>query len=283
MINLLLLVRVHPLFWVVIALGVATGYFRELLMLFVIVCCHELGHAIAAKYFGWRLRKIELLPFGGVAETEEYGNRPYREELIVILAGPFQHLILMALSWVAVAIFPFWTTSDHELFLFHNTALLFFNLLPLWPLDGGKLLQLITCKFLPFREAQTWALRFSFGFLAVVALITAISYPMHLQWWVILVFLSVCHYLEWRQQPYGFLRFLLERRLLGKTNGGRNVAMIQVASKESVHVALRRLYKGKRAVYKIKETGQLIDERDVLDHWFKTRKSHVSIGTLAHL
>ncbi|QQK77086.1 M50 family metallopeptidase [Salicibibacter cibarius] len=282
MINLLLLVRVHPLFWFVVALGIATGYFRELLMLFVIVCCHELGHAVAAKYFGWRLRKIELLPFGGVAETEEYGNRPYREELIVILAGPFQHLILMAFSWVAVGLFPFWTTGDHEIFLFHNSALLFFNLLPLWPLDGGKLLQLITSKFLPFREAQTWALRFSLGFLMIVVLITAISYPMHLQWWVILAFLSVCHYLEWRQQPYGYLRFLLERRLLENQKGGKNVTTL-VSSKETVHVALRRLHKNKRTVFKIKETGHVIDEKDVLEHWFKTRKSHVSIGTLAHL
>ncbi|AXF55781.1 M50 family metallopeptidase [Salicibibacter kimchii] len=282
MINLLLLVRVHPLFWFVVALGIATGYFRELLMLFVIVCFHELGHAVAAKYFGWRLRKIELLPFGGVAETEEYGNRPYREELIVILAGPFQHLILMAFSWIAVSLFPFWTTSDHEAFLFHNSALLFFNLLPLWPLDGGKLLQLITCKFLPFREAQTWTLRFSFGFLMIVALITALFYPMHLQWWVILVFLSVCHYLEWRQQPYGFLRFLLERRLLANQREKKNI-LIHVSSKESIHAALRRLHKDKQTVYKIKETGHLIEERDLLDHWFQTRESHVSIGTLAHL
>lgn len=133
-------------------------------MLFFIVFCHELGHAVAAKYFGCRLRKIELLPFGGVSETEEYGNRPYHEELIVVLAGPFQHLVLIGFSWIAYAIFPFWSQADHQIFLFHNAALFIFNLLPIWPLDGGKLLQLAACKIWPYRTAQKWALRWSLFF-----------------------------------------------------------------------------------------------------------------------
>ncbi|MBB6448354.1 stage IV sporulation protein FB [Geomicrobium halophilum] len=278
MISLLLLVRVHPLFWFVIALGVATGYFRELLILFFIVCCHELGHAMAAKYFGWRLRKIELLPFGGVAETEEYGNRPYHEELIVILAGPFQHLVLIALSWIALMLFPFWTTSDHNLFLFHNSALLLFNLLPIWPLDGGKLLQLVACKIWPFREAQRWTLRLSLMFLAIAAVFTAAWYPLHLQWWMILVFLAIAHYIEWRQQPYGFVRFILERRLLQKKDKEKAV-ITSVPSKESVHVALRRLHKGKVTVYKIMESGHFIEEADLIEYWFHTREGQVSIGT----
>lgn len=272
--------RVHPLFWVVIALGVATGYFRELLMLFVIVCCHELGHAAAAKYFGWRLRKIQLLPFGGVAETDEYGNRPYHQELIVHLAGPFQHLVLIVFSWGAVTFLPFWTMSDHHTFLFHNSALLLFNLLPIWPLDGGKILQLLTCKFLPYREAQTWSLRFSFGFLTIAALLTAIWYPLHLQWWLIIGFLAIAQYMEWRQQPYGFLRFILERRLLRRKETDKKV-ITKVSFSESVHTSLRRLYKGKETVYKIIENGETIDEADLIEYWFNTRESHAAIGTLA--
>lgn len=52
-----------------------TGYFREVLMVFLIVFIHELGHAGAAHYFKWRIHKVELLPFGGVAEVEDSGNK----------------------------------------------------------------------------------------------------------------------------------------------------------------------------------------------------------------
>ena len=69
-----------------------TGYFLEAITLFGIVLIHELGHLTAAKGFGWRVQEVQLLPFGGVLIVDELGTTSTREELIVALAGPLQHV-----------------------------------------------------------------------------------------------------------------------------------------------------------------------------------------------
>ena len=81
-------IRIHPLTWVMFALSVLTARFTELLLMFLVVLCHELGHAFAAQLFGWRIKSVTLLPFGGELDTDEHGNRPWKEELIVLAAGP---------------------------------------------------------------------------------------------------------------------------------------------------------------------------------------------------
>src|SRR5690625_4698610 len=96
--RLLCKIKINPLFWLVVGIGVITGYFREIFMIFIIVFIHEMGHAVAASYFQWNIKKIELLPFGGVLEVDDE-NPPFREELIVILAGPLQHIWLIILSF----------------------------------------------------------------------------------------------------------------------------------------------------------------------------------------
>lgn len=64
-------ITLHPLFGFIILASVFTGYFIELLILFGIVLIHELGHTTMASYFGWKVKGIELLPFGGVAVVEQ--------------------------------------------------------------------------------------------------------------------------------------------------------------------------------------------------------------------
>ena len=72
--------------------SIVTGYFVELITLFAIVFVHELGHVAAARGFGWNVLEVKLLPFGGVAEVEEAGSLPSKEEAIVAIAGPLQNL-----------------------------------------------------------------------------------------------------------------------------------------------------------------------------------------------
>ncbi|MBU8905026.1 M50 family metallopeptidase [Desertibacillus haloalkaliphilus] len=203
-------IKINPFFWFVIGIGILTGYFREVLMVFTIVFIHEMGHSIAAHFFKWKITKIELLPFGGVAEMDEHGNRPLYQEFIIIIAGPLQHLWLILLSFACLQ-FDFWTVNDHEIFVAHNVMILLFNLLPVWPLDGGRLVLLLCSMKWPFQVAQKRALIFSFISLFVVSITSIYLYPFHLNLWVVLTFLYASHYLQWRQRNYYFMRFLMER------------------------------------------------------------------------
>ena len=117
-----------------------TGYFLEAVTLFGIVLVHELGHLAAANGFGWRVREVQLLPFGGVLIVDELGTAPTREELIVSLAGPLQHvwmiLVALLMKWVDVGASSWW-----DYFIEANLMIGLFNLIPVMPLDGGKVMQ----------------------------------------------------------------------------------------------------------------------------------------------
>ncbi|OIJ10637.1 hypothetical protein BKP37_18675 [Anaerobacillus alkalilacustris] len=275
-------IKINPLFWFVIGIGIFTGYFREVIMVFSIVFIHEMGHSVAAHYFKWRIRKIELLPFGGVAEVEEYGNRPLKEEFIVIIAGPLQHIWLISISFFLLP-FDFWTSTDHMLFLTHNLMILLFNLLPIWPLDGGKLMYLLFSKRLPFLQGLTTTLKISLFLLFLFTVISIYLFPFHLNLWVVLLFLLFSHYSEWKQRSYAYMRFLMERHNQ-KHNPFIQTIPIVVPDKSTVQDVIKRFQRGvkHKVIVKNQSYGPLrvIPENIILEAFFEQNKASVPIGRL---
>ena len=148
-------IRVHLTFllflaWAGLSDGLAGGW-REaaasvalLCIVFACILLHEFGHALAARHFGIRTPDITLLPIGGLARLERIPERPV-EEVVVALAGPAVSAVL-ALAFGALSQFQFtsldtpnrgWEGMLSNLFTV-NTGLLAFNLLPAFPLDGGR-------------------------------------------------------------------------------------------------------------------------------------------------
>src|SRR5690625_1832492 len=93
-------IQIHPIILIFMIISLLTGSFLHLLIIFLIVLIHEFGHYIAARFFRWRISHIKLWIFGRVLVTEEYTDRPLREQLIVTLAGPAQHLLLYAIIFL---------------------------------------------------------------------------------------------------------------------------------------------------------------------------------------
>ncbi|UOE96516.1 M50 family metallopeptidase [Alkalihalobacillus sp. LMS39] len=277
MIGLVKKIKISPFFWFVLGIGIITGYFREVLMVFFIVLIHELGHAVTAHYFKWKIQKIELLPFGGVAEMNESSNRPFKEEFFVIIAGPLQHVWLIAVSFFLVQ-FDFWTAGDHEMFIMHNAMIACFNLLPIWPLDGGRLLNLAISYYFPFEQAQKIAIYSSVFILCVVAIVSYINVPFHLNLWVVLSFLCISNYLEWKQRHFVFMRFLLDR-LNGKITGARQ-QHLSVPYSVSVRDVVKMFRRGHDHYIVIKganDERKVIKESAVLQAYFHENKLHHSL------
>lgn len=260
--------KINPFFWFVLGIGMITGYFREVIMVFMIVFVHEMGHALAAHYFKWNIRKIELLPFGGVAEMNESTNRPMREELIVVLAGPFQHLWMIGLSFLFLP-FSFWTVQDHQLFLMHNLMILGFNMLPIWPLDGGRLVHLLCCKHWPYKRASEYTLFFSVSAIVALLAVTITLLPFHLNLWVVISFLFIANYLEWKQRHYTFMRFLLERQSNPLTYYEKR--QISVTNNTLIKDALQKLYRDYYHTISVGVTMN-IKEEEILEKYFKEKK-----------
>ncbi len=105
---------------------------------------HELGHIITAKLFKMRIEKIEILPCGFSASFFSYNSSGFpknfsMQELLVALAGPIVSLML-ALSFQYIDDTNFTIVTKQEI-VYSNILILIFNLLPLYPLDGGRILK----------------------------------------------------------------------------------------------------------------------------------------------
>ncbi|OCA91248.1 stage IV sporulation protein FB [Bacillus sp. FJAT-27225] len=280
--SLLRLVHIHPLLWLAAALAVLTAHFQELCMLLLIIFIHEMGHALAAASFSWRIKRISFLPFGGVAEMDEHGNRPLKEEAIVILAGPIQHLWMMAAAYL---LYTYGVVPDgaYELFISYNLMILFFNLLPVWPLDGGKLVFLGLSLLKPFPEAHRWTLIASFIVLIAFTLAIVAIAPLHLNSWIIAGFLYFTLFFEWKQRHYVFMRFLLERYYGKKDSGLSGLRMIKADEGEPIVEVLAKFRRGfKHSILIDNNNGEkaILDENEVLHACFSEHRISGKIGDI---
>ncbi|WP_026693781.1 site-2 protease family protein [Peribacillus kribbensis] len=281
--QLLLKIKVHPTFWLVLGIGVLTAQFTYLCMLFFVILIHELGHAAAAQYFSWRIKSIKLLPFGGELETEEHGNRPAREELVVALAGPLQHI------WMALLAFGLY--GGHMLeggvfysFLFMNTMILLFNLLPIWPLDGGKLLFTFLSLKSPFLIAHKNTIAASAITIGIGILLSLITVPNNLNIWIMVLFLLFSLFVEWKQRHYIFIRFLLERHY-GRNPGFPALKPINADENDSLASVLGRFQRGCKHPVIVTKDGRergVLDENELLHAYFTDKLTTARLGDLLY-
>jgi Zn-dependent protease len=184
-------VNVTPMFWVVSALlglrGVeyygAPGLFVWVVAVFGSILLHELGHAIAFRYYGYQPHVI-LYQFGGIAQS--YGRSRYQnwtEDLVISLAGPGIQLLFYGVIWLfswqllARGIYPA-PGSPASLLLadlrWINLGWALINLLPVLPLDGGRVAETLLIRFRRFDGAE-WALQLSIATAIAAALFFAVS------------------------------------------------------------------------------------------------------------
>ncbi|WP_146201053.1 M50 family metallopeptidase [Tumebacillus permanentifrigoris] len=168
-------VRVHPLFLLLLLASLGAGMIVETLVLFTIVIVHELGHVFVATSYGYKIREMQILPYGGVAKLEHgaMGWNP-RHEVAIAIAGPLNNL-LMILVGVLLHAAGWWSDGLTQFFIKGNLMIGFFNLLPALPLDGGRILRAATSGTRGFRAATEVSIRMSFGIAVLLILFGLLS------------------------------------------------------------------------------------------------------------
>lgn len=194
--------------------SVLTGQFLELLTLFTIVLIHEIGHVVAALLVGVTVKSVQLLPFGGVAVIEDHGRLTASREIGIALAGPLQNgiMIVMALGLQQAG---YGNQEFLVYFINANAIIALFNLLPVLPLDGGKVLQATVSLFLPYYYTLLWSGRVSVAasiFVIVYALLPlGAGGGLRLNMVMIGAFLLYSNLTDHRNLPYRFVAFLMNR------------------------------------------------------------------------
>jgi Zn-dependent protease/CBS domain-containing protein len=149
--------------------------------LFACVVLHEMGHALAARKFGIQTRDITLLPIGGLARLQRMPEEP-RQELWVALAGPAVNVAIAAILGAGLALTHGWAPFSQlsvvsgslvERLLLANISLVLFNLIPAFPMDGGRVLRAVLASRMTYARATRiaastgQALAMVFGFVGL--------------------------------------------------------------------------------------------------------------------
>ncbi|MCZ8513354.1 M50 family metallopeptidase [Paenibacillus filicis] len=270
--------RFHPLFSIIVLLSALTGYFVEIITLFGIVLIHELGHAAAAKGLGWKVKEVQLLPFGGVAVVEEHSDIPVWQDLTVALAGPLQNAWMMAVGSLLAGwglLPPVWGAY----FVQANLLIGLFNMLPIFPLDGGKVLLALFGLWLPYEKTIRLTVWISLVFSGLMLCASALHLltekgGLQLNLLMIGLFLLYSNWYELRGIPYRFVRFLVNRpvRQQGLLSRGTAALPIVVLDKRRVTEIVRLFMRDRyHLIYVLDERGALrhiVPEKTMLDFYF---------------
>jgi Zn-dependent protease len=185
-------VYVHWSFWLLPAWilmsagGGLSAALSSVIFVFAVFGCvvlHELGHALAARQFGIGTRDITLYPIGGVASLERLPKNPVKE-LVIALAGPAVNVAIAGAIFLgAILIGAGYHTSLLSLaggsflvnLMWVNVALVVFNLLPAFPMDGGRVFRAFLAMQLPYAKATAIAARVGQGIAVLLGLIGLFS------------------------------------------------------------------------------------------------------------
>lgn len=171
---------------------------------FTCVVLHELGHSFTAMHFGIGVRRILLMPIGGMAEFDAIPREPRREFLITI-AGPAVNFVIAGVLFILFGVpqsWPFGASIAYnahgmaQVILTWNLVMGCFNLLPAFPMDGGRIFRALLASRLPYLRAT-----FIAATLGKVIALTLAAVFLWLNLWqpaVLFTFIFVVGELEYR-------------------------------------------------------------------------------------
>lgn len=273
-------IYIHPILTVFIIISFITGTFMELIIILSIVLFHELGHYLVAYFYKWRVKYIMLWIFGGVMVTDEHGNRPIYEEVMVTIAGPLQHIFIYLFLYLLFTI-NFLPLHIFELAIYYNTAILFFNLLPIWPLDGGKIFMLSMSSVFSYKKSYYFVIISSIIFSVLIILLQLLLFPFKLSTFLIFIFLIMENKKEWDQRYYVFLRFLLQRFEEGAYVRGIDPIVVHHHMLLMDVFSLFRREKRHPIYIKFPEDNrQMMDETVCLRSYFYEKQYNTTVGEL---
>lgn len=258
-------------------MSIAAGYFIEVITLFVIVLIHELGHVAVAREVGWRVTEIQLLPFGGVASVEDEASAEPLDEIVVSLAGPFMNVVMIFISYVFWWA-GLWSDEWTVFFMKSNLMVAGFNLLPIWPLDGGRIVQALLTYVFPYRKASYLSLGASCLLSAVLCGVGIMGWQVNLV--TIGAYLAMVNMQAFMRFPYQFMRFLMGKYV--RASDHLPVQSITIEPTISTIQAAHMMYKGCSHLFFIRFGGEgvFLHESELLHALLIEQRHQDSIGNI---
>ena len=239
--------------YLIIALGfILTGYFYNLIIFTSLILIHELGHYLMCIKYKVKVNKIIIYPYGGLIKLDDVINRDIDEELLIAIMGIFFQtmyytiiLILYKNNYLREHIFNIYTM--------YHYSMLIFNILPIYPLDGFKIFNLILSKVMYFNLANYISLIISIIMIIIVFIKGINNYS-----YMMLIFILIDNtYKYYKGLKHLYNKFILERYL-----HKYNYKQFKIVNNQN------KMYKNKFHIFKI--GNNYIKEKEYLKFIFET-------------
>lgn len=204
-------VRLSPLFLLLIFLSFISGLFRDIISLFLIIIIHEMGHVIMSLIFKWNIDKINITMYGGYITYNENIDKPFIEEFLISISGILMQSIFFFLLYLLNKV----CIVDIDTLLIirkYHYSVLLFNLIPVVPLDGAKVLNVILNNYFSYKKSLDITNYISVLFvILLLGSFIILKYKVEFSYLVILSFIISSIIKNIMDSPFLFNKFLFER------------------------------------------------------------------------
>lgn len=254
--NILTKIEFHYTY-IIIALGfILTGYFSNIITFTSIIIIHELGHVLTGLYYKYKIDKITIYPYGGMTRFNTLINTNINKDLLVALSG----IIMQFLYYLIITILytkGYIREYIYNIFTMYHSSILFFNILPIIPLDGSKIVNLILSKYLHFNLSNK--LTIAISLITIITLLISRIFEYNYSFIIILSLLMKNIYDSYKNIEYIYNRFILERYLYKITY-----------SQTKIIKNKKEMYKNKTHYFYI--NNKLLEEKEYLNKLYRTKK-----------
>lgn len=197
--NILNKIYLHPLLLITIFIFILMGRFKFILYFMLIIIVHELGHILVSLIFKWKIEKIIILPFGGLTKYNQLINTPLIEEFLVSISG----ILFQTFFYVIINKY-----INYKYFYLIHYFIIIFNLLPIYPLDGSKILNVVFNKITSFKNSILFIVIISY---LTIFFLSLVLFNINKIVFMILIFLFIEVNNFYKERELLFNKFLFER------------------------------------------------------------------------
>lgn len=220
-------VKISYLVFFILIISIFFSYFSQLIILILVILIHELAHSWVCIYYNIQITEIRIFIFGGVAKFQGNIEEKPKEEAIIALAGPLSNFILIVLTSLIIPKPEIQNNNIIQFFIITNATIGIFNLIPILPLDGGRIARGLIGNYLGLKRATYIIIRLGYIIcllLFVFSLYMALTYKKE---YIFLSYLSVYILISNRKEKER-MDFIFTKNLVLKKKSLFNEGIMEV-------------------------------------------------------
>jgi len=271
-------VRISKLFIPYIVLLIILGFKGELVIAFAFVFLHELMHYITARILGFSGFDIEILPIGAVLKVKDLDEASAKEDLLISLAGPLFNLLLAAIFLI---LYIMNNIPYLHLIYKSNLAIGIFNLIPAFPLDGGRILRDILSTKTIYRKANEISIKVSLVLGSIFMFIYFVSVYAHksnFNLGLISIFILISSIKEKERIVYLIMGYIIKKKYRFIERGYVENRSISIYYKKNLLSVLGIIDKNKYNLFTILDENMSVLEILYEDEIIEAIKSYGNIS-----